>query len=92
MNGLTDKAYVFDSNSIIDHVEKRIRLKQGRQFISVVTEMEVPAKTELPDKEEAERKALLSALAIILLNDEVKDIAVRIRRFGCAAPNCRTPL
>jgi len=88
MNGLTDKAYVFDSNSIIDHVEKRIRLKQGRQFISVVTEMEVPAKPELPDKEEAERKAHfhLSALTIIPLNDEVKDIAIRIRRFGKPRP------
>jgi len=86
MNGPTDAVYVFDSNSIIDHVEQRRRLKQGKQFVSVVTEMEVLAKQDLSDSEEAERKALLSKLTVVPLNDEIKETAIRIRRFGKPRP------
>jgi len=86
MNGLTSKEYVYDSNSVIDHVEKRIHLKDGRQIISVITEMEVLAKPDLSSKEELERKEFLSKLEIVPLTDDVKDIAISIRRFGKPRP------
>jgi predicted nucleic acid-binding protein len=88
MNGPTDKAYVYDSNTVIDHLDLGTPLKAGKPYISVVTEMEVLAKSDMSGKDEAFRKGFLanSLLTIIPLNDEVKDIAIRARRFGKPRP------
>jgi predicted nucleic acid-binding protein len=93
MNGLTDTKLVLDSNVVINFINKTIDILPGadnaekpQYFVSVVTEMEALAKPN--DTEEARKgvQALLSKFTIVPLNDEIKNLAIEIRRSGSPRP------
>ena len=93
MNGLTDTKLVLDSNVVINFINKTIGILPGadnaerpQYFVSVITEMEALAKPN--DTEEARKdvQALLSKFTIVPLNDEIKRLAIEIRRAGSPRP------
>ena len=93
MNGPTDRKLVLDSNVVINFINKTIgtlpgadKAEKPQYFVSVVTEMEALAKPN--DTEEARKdvQTLLSKFTIVPLNDEIKKLAIEIRRSGSPRP------
>ena len=93
MNGLTDTKLVLDSNVVINFINKTIGILPGansaerpQYFVSVVTEMEALAKPDDSEKARKDIQALLSKFTIVPLNDEIKKLAIEIRRAGSLRP------
>jgi predicted nucleic acid-binding protein len=87
MNGPTDEVYVFDTNTVIGFIDKKISsLPSGERFISVITEMELLAFPSITTEEEKEIRNFLNDGTIVPLTDEVKCEAIRIRREGFPRP------
>jgi predicted nucleic acid-binding protein len=87
MNGPINDAFIFDTNTIINHLkDASVTLQPGRRFISVITEMEALAKPDLSPEQEQIIKDCLSALTILPLTDEIKREAILIRRSGTPRP------
>ena len=90
MNGLSNGKIVLDSNIVIGLLNKTIMLpvnsgcKIPQYFVSVVTEIEALAHPRATPKTERDTRALLSTFNIIPLNDDVKDMAIKIRRASTA--------
>ncbi|GHV79271.1 hypothetical protein AGMMS49944_10620 [Spirochaetia bacterium] len=85
--------FVLDSNVVINFMNKTIGILPGannaekpQYFVSVVTEMEALAKPNDTEKERKDVQALLSKFTIIPLNDEIKKLAIEIRRAGSPRP------
>ncbi|GMO68103.1 MAG: type II toxin-antitoxin system VapC family toxin [Treponemataceae bacterium] len=82
--------FVFDTNTIIDFTDGKIfTLPSGKRFISVITEMELFAYPELTPKKEQNISDFLSNITIYPLFTNVKNEAIRIRRFG--VPHLKLP-
>jgi predicted nucleic acid-binding protein len=87
MNGRTDDIFVFDTNTIISHLnDGSVALQSGNRFISIITEMEVLAKPNLSSEEEQKIRDFLTTITILPLTDEVKRMAISIRRDGLPRP------
>jgi predicted nucleic acid-binding protein len=93
MNGPTNEKLVLDSNVIINRLNKKISMLPGtdnaeklRYIISVVTEMEALANPRDTEEDRKEIKTLLSKFTIIPFTDEIKNIAIEIRRSGSPRP------
>jgi predicted nucleic acid-binding protein len=87
MNGPLNDAFIFDTNTIINHLrDAGVTLQPGRRFISVITEMEALAKPDLSPEQEQTIQDCLSALTILPLTDEIKREAILIRRSGTPRP------
>jgi predicted nucleic acid-binding protein len=93
MNGGTNAKLVLDTNIIINFINKNAAILPGtgntenpQYFVSVITEMEILANPN--DTEEARKdiQALLSKFTIVPLNDEIKSLAIEIRRAGSPRP------
>jgi predicted nucleic acid-binding protein len=91
MNGRTDDTtppvYIFDTNVIIRHLnDGNSVLWKGKRFISVITEMEVLAKPNMPPETEQEALDFLRGFTIIPLSNAIKRETIRIRREGSPRP------
>jgi predicted nucleic acid-binding protein len=93
MNGqnMTNISFVIDTNVAIDLVANKIEpLPKSERLISIVTEMELFSSPNLTSMEEQRRRMFLSeSIAIVPLTEEIKQEAIRIRRYG--TPRLKLP-
>jgi predicted nucleic acid-binding protein len=89
-SGMTESRFVLDTNAVIFLITKgnvipssfENDLDEADLFISVITEIELFAKPELPPSEEEGLRVFLSdRISIINLTNEIKNEAIAIRRF-----------
>jgi len=87
MSGRIEEIRVFDTNTLIhDIAGGKPILQPDNAFVSIITEMEVRAKPQLSAAEESKIERLLSAATIVPLDEQIKETAIRIRRFGKPRP------
>ncbi|GHU37251.1 hypothetical protein AGMMS50256_34950 [Betaproteobacteria bacterium] len=96
MNGRTNAVLVLDSNVIINFINNNIDTLPGadsaestqttQYFVSVITEMETLANPNDTGEERKNVQALLSQFTIAPLNNEIKELAIEIRRAGSPRP------
>jgi predicted nucleic acid-binding protein len=83
MNGLTNEQIVLDTNTAIDFIDGRIAaLPGGKRFVSVITEMELFACPSLTPEDEQDIRDFLSFVTIVPLKEQIKQEAIRIRKYG----------
>jgi predicted nucleic acid-binding protein len=83
MNGLTDEPFVLDTNPVIDFTMYRIASLPGENhFVSFITEMELFVFPSLTPAAEQDIRNFLKIVTIIPLNENIKQEAIRIRRYG----------
>jgi predicted nucleic acid-binding protein len=89
MNGNVEQ-FVLDTNVIIRFLDGTLRaLPSEDRFVSVITEMELLAFPSLTIEGETEIQNFLDTVTIIPLTNDIKDAAIRIRRFG--SPRLKLP-
>ena len=95
MNGPSNDDIVLDSNIVIGLLNKTITAlpdnsgcKIPQYFVSIMTEIEALAHPRATPETERDTRALLSTFQIIPLNDDVKDMTIKIRR---ASPAIKLP-
>jgi predicted nucleic acid-binding protein len=93
MNGPIDEKLVLDSNIVINFINEKIDVLpytgdagKTRYIISVVTEMEALANPHDTDESRKHILSILSGFTIIPFTDEIKNIAIEIRRSGSPRP------
>jgi predicted nucleic acid-binding protein len=93
MNGPINGKLVLDSNVVINFFNKKIAALPGannaenpQYIINVVTEMEALANPRDTEESRKEMMAMLEGLSIIPLTEDVKNIAIAIRRSGSPRP------
>ena len=75
--------YVLDTNIVIYHLKGRLLTelpRNGRYFISVISELEVLAYPDITPEEEASAKLFFQQLSSIDLSPEIKDCTITLRR------------
>ena len=95
MSGRSDNIIVLDSNIVIGLLNKTITAlpvnngcKIPQYFVSVMTQIEALAHPRATPETERDTRALLSTFQTIPLNDDVKDMTIKIRR---ASPSIKLP-
>jgi predicted nucleic acid-binding protein len=90
MNGRTSGKIVLDTNAAINFIDKKIAaLPQGERFVSIITEMELFASPVLTPEDERDIRNFLSLITIVPLTEQIKQEAIRIRRYG--TPRLKLP-
>jgi len=87
MSGLTETRRVLDSCACLGILAGTVaELPDVRDFVSVITRIELYAKPDLTDVEKRRIDALLADTVVVPLYGEVERLAVDIRRFGAPRP------
>ena len=75
--------YLLDTNIVIYHLKGRLLTelpRNGRYFISVISELEVLTYPDITPKEEANAKRFFQQLNSVDLSSEIKDATITLRR------------
>ena len=69
-----------DTNAIINALNRGIFLPKRNYFISIITEMELLSFSRLTNEEELIIRELLSNFTIVNIENEIKEISIKIRK------------
>ena len=97
-SGMTENRFVLDTNAVIFlttkgnmiHPDLQDELNEADLFVSVISEIELFAKKELPPDEEENLRALLSdRITVIDLTNDIKKETIALRRNNkLKLPDC----
>ena len=74
------KKYLLDTNSLIYALNRRLQIPLHDYLVSVITEIELLSYSKLSSEDEEAIKALLSNFTIIILDEEIKEQTIAIRK------------
>ena len=80
--------YLFDTNAIINAINRKLVLPDGEYHLSVISEIELFSFPKLTQFESEELRILLSNFEIVQINEKIKNATVSIRRqYGLRVPD-----
>lgn len=72
--------YLLDTNALIYAINRKLKLPKKKYAVSVITKMELLSWPQLSHEDEQQLRDILSAIAVIELNQTVQETAIKIRR------------
>ena len=80
--------YLFDTNAIINAINRKLILPDGEYCLSVISEIELFSFFKLTEIESEELRVLLSNFEIISIDEAIKNATISIRRrYGLRVPD-----